>query len=618
MNITAVYHEPKSRYAYAYDKDTLHVRIRTAKDDIDKIDLIWGDQFNHMECRPGSGNWIWNHREAETLEMKKEYTDEFYDYWFVEFRAEWHRVRYVFVLQDGENEILYGSRFKYDLKKNEEKRYGVYNYFNFPFINQEDIHDGPEWVKETVWYQIFAERFCNGDPSLNRDGILEWGSKKTVNNDMIFGGDLKGIQEKLDYLIEMGITGIYFTPIFDAPSTHKYDTEDYFNIDSSFGDNGAFKQLVEEAHKRGIKVMLDAVFNHCGWTHPFWLDVVENGKESKYYDCFFIKNDPVVNFDLWDGKPASRPKSADGRLNYETFAFTTEMPKWNTDHPIVNEHLLEAAKYWVKEYNIDGWRLDVSNEVSHKFWREFKTAVREIKPDLFILGENWDNSYPWLQGDQFDATMNFDFMFGIWDFVGSEGFNHETVNAVGFKNIISHLLVNYPKNVSPFMFNLIDCHDTPRILSVCNNNVDKVKLAYVLQMTFTGSPSIYYGSEIGLPGVGDDNRKCMIWDENKQNVSLKNHVKQLIALRKNNPAFRAVDIQWLYAGEEDNCLIYKKETEGQQVYVIINNGEKDAVIDLPQEMMNVDFEDIYNEKNVQLNNSININPGGFVILKKKR
>ena len=205
------------------------------------------------------------------------------------------------------------------------------------------------------------------------------------------------------------------TPIFESPSSHKYDTTDYFKVDPEFGDNEILGRLVEEAHKEVFRVMLDAVFNHCGFQHPFWQDVLRKGKKSEYYDCFYILDEsmPVFDGEIVDGLPQEVPRE---RLKYRTFAYTPTMPKWNTGNPKVRKYLMDAACYWVEKYHIDGWRLDVSNEVSHDFWREFRKRIKAINPDVYILGENWDNSLPWLQGDQFDAVMNYEFAMPVWNY----------------------------------------------------------------------------------------------------------------------------------------------------------------------------------------------------------
>ena len=490
-------------------------------------------------------------------------------------------------------------------------------------------------MKDTVWYQIFPERFANGDSKLNKSHILPWGSKNEVHNEMHFGGDLQGIMDHLDYIADLGATGIYFTPIFEAPTTHKYDTIDYFKIDPSFGNNETFKTLVKEAHKRGIRVMLDAVFNHCGFKHPYFQDVVKKGMASEYAQCFHLLREPVINFPLNEhGFPKPGHSFKEGMLNYETFAFTPNMPKWRTGNALASEYLLNVATYWIEQYDIDGWRLDVSNEVSHEFWRLFRQRVKAIKPDVFILGENWDDSTTWLKGEQFDSVMNYELTYPIWHLLSTEK-THADFGIEAFKNSISKLLVMYPKNVMPYMFNLLDSHDTSRLKTLLSDDEARVKIAFLLQMSFAGSPSVYYGSEIGLTGVHDGNRQCMVWDETQQNLEMKKHVQTLIWLRKKYRAMKSVDIEWLNPSayvqnngdaytESDirmaddvhtasdslfQVLAYTKKFEDERLMFFINLSSQPLQIKLP-EYMNID---IYNQNKLPENHLIEVKANGWLI-----
>lgn len=579
MNKHAIYHEAKSKYAYAFDNETIHIRLRTAKGDIDQVNLIWGDPFNWRKATENENDnftktHTWVQAKDSPKGMIKDYSDGLYDYWFIAIRPEFKRTRYGFELvkeTDG-NEVryIYGAHGVYDLSVHPEMLYSLNDYYNFPYINEEDVFSAPEWVKDTVWYQIFPERFANGDATLNKPHVQPWGSHKEVTNEMHFGGDLQGVINQLDYIKDLGATGIYFTPIFEAPTTHKYDTIDYFKIDPEFGTNETFKILVEEAHKRGIRVMLDAVFNHCGFKHPYFQDVVKNGLSSNYAQCFHLLREPVINFPInAQGFPAPKGHMPAGALNYETFAFTPNMPKWRTGNPVAEKYLLDVAEYWIKEFDIDGWRLDVSNEVSHDFWRKFKTNVRAIKPDLFILGENWDDSTPWLKGDQFDSVMNYEFTYPVWHLLSPEA-QYSDYGVKAYKENISRLIVSYPKNIAINMFNLLDSHDTSRLHTMLGEDERLVKLAFLLQMSYGGSPSVYYGSEVGLFGVHDGNRQCMVWDENEQNLDLKEHVKRLIEIRKSNVAMKEMDIAFIDLDSDSEILVYTKGKKDDKITFIIN------------------------------------------------
>ncbi len=611
MNLTSIYHEPKSKYAYAYDKKTLHLRIKTAKGDVDSVKVMAVDPFNWVLKSEDPIKYEFDFESIQRSEMKKDYSNSDYDFWFAEIKIDSLRIKYAFVLQKDDEKILYGPYAKETYIEGVENKGQINNYFNFPFINEEDIYKAPDWIKDTIWYQIFPERFAKS----NNNSKLKWDSTKKTSNADFFGGDLQGIIEHLDYLQELGVTGIYFTPIFESPSSHKYDTTDYFKIDPSFGTNEIFKELVKQAHNRNIKVMLDAVFNHCGFYHNFWQDIIKNGRNSEYYECFHILNDPVINFELNEhGGPTRLTEAQQKALNYRTFAFAPYMPKWNTNNEKARKYLLDVAKYWIEEYDIDGWRLDVSNEVSHDFWRAFRKTVKSIKEDVYILGENWDNSYPWLQGDQFDAVMNYEFAYPIWDFIGNVKSKGKQLTSQEFVYSINSLLTNYPKNVTENMFNMIDSHDTSRFLSICDENVEKAKLGYVLQMTFSGAPSIYYGSEVGLVGEGDDCRRCMAWDKEQQNLDLKEHIVKLINIRKTIQATKSVDIKWLDINNESNYIVFKKTSSKDTLYVFINNSEEDITISLNNELKNIILKDVYNNNDIVLKEQINISANGFLLL----
>ncbi|MBA2874868.1 alpha-glycosidase [Thermaerobacillus caldiproteolyticus] len=544
----AIYHRPKDNFAYAYDEKTLHIRLRTKKNDVESVQLIYGDPYEWAD-----GRWQMNRSP-----MKKSGSDELFDYWFISIVPPHRRLRYGFELTAGDERIIYTEKGFYREAPDDDTAY----YFCFPFLNKIDVFQAPEWVKDTVWYQIFPERFANGNESLNPEGTLPWGSEDPTPISF-FGGDFEGIIQHIDHLVELGINGIYLTPIFKAPSNHKYDTIDYFEIDPQFGDKQTFKRLVDLCHEKGIRVMLDAVFNHCGYYFPPFQDVLKNGENSKYKDWFHIRKFPIRT------KP---------RPNYDTFAFTELMPKLNTENPEVKQYLLDVATYWIREFDIDGWRLDVANEVDHQFWREFRQAVKAVKPDVYILGEIWHDSMPWLRGDQFDAVMNYPFTNGALRF-----FAKNEVRASQFANIITNVLHSYPINVNEVSFNLLGSHDTPRMLTVCEGNKQKAKLLFLFQLSFTGTPCIYYGDEIGMTGGQDPGcRKCMIWDEKQQDRNLFEHVQKLILLRKTYRSFGSHgELKFIETNDDTNHLVYTKTYGDETILFIINNSEREINVTLP-------------------------------------
>ncbi|MNS61532.1 Cyclomaltodextrinase [compost metagenome] len=533
MLLEAVYHRPKLNWAYAYDKETIHLRIRTKKGDLTHVYAWTGDKY------------AWD-RTRELVPMRVMASDEMFDYWECNVKPPYRRLKYGFLLQkDSEKLWMTEYEFTPDMPANPDRL------FEIPYINPVDVFTPPAWVKDAVFYQIFPERFANGDPSNDPEGALPWGGKPERDN--FFGGDLQGVIDHLDHLSELGINAIYFTPLFAATTNHKYDTEDYMRIDPQFGDVETLKKLVKLCHDRGIRILLDAVFNHSGGTFAPFLDVKEKGEASKYKDWFHVNSFPL---EVKEGNPT-----------YDAFAFEPHMPKLNTGHPEVKEYLLKVAEYWIKEVGIDGWRLDVANEVDQNFWREFRKVVKKVNPDAYILGEIWHESSPWLQGDQFDAVMNYPFTFAVTDFIVNG-----TLDAGGFASAIAVQLSRYPQQASEVAFNLIDSHDTARLLTLCEGNKDKLKMAAVSLFTYMGTPCIYYGDEIGMDGGHDpDCRKCMVWEPEQQDRELFAFYQRLIQIRKDHPALRTGTIKFLSAGKGESKLAYERRLGDETVIVMLNN-----------------------------------------------
>ncbi|MEK3884682.1 glycoside hydrolase family 13 protein [Paenibacillus sp. PL2-23] len=535
MLLEAIYHRPKQNWAYAYDGQTLHLRVRTKRGDAKLVEVIAGDKY------------AWE-QTVVSVPMRLLSSDELYDYWETSVQPPFRRLRYAFRFlgaASGETVVFTEKGFMNELPDNPHS-----SFFDFPFLNPVDVFEPPAWVKDAVFYQIFPERFANGDPSLDPEGVEAWGGKPTPSN--FFGGDLQGVIDHLDHISELGINAIYFTPLFEATTNHKYDTQDYMKVDPQFGTNEKLKELVDECHKRGIRVLLDAVFNHSGRTFAPFVDAQQNGQDSRYADWFYVREWPLQ---VIDGVPT-----------YETFAFEPLMPKLNTEHPEVKDYLFEVARYWIQEIGIDGWRLDVANEVDHQFWREFRQIVKAVNPEAYILGEIWHDSMMWLQGDQFDAVMNYPFTNAVLDF-----FAYSSIDAASFARAIGTQLAAYPRQVTEAAFNLLDSHDTPRLLTLCGDEVQKLKLAVLFQLTYPGTPCIYYGDEVGLNGGGDpDCRKCMVWEPEGQNHELLRFYKDTIALRHRHEALRSTDMTFLHAGSNDGLLVYERRTGSERLLIAIN------------------------------------------------
>lgn len=541
MNREAIFHRAIPNYVYNYDGNKLHIILRTKKNDVKNVNLVCGDSSEFVDFK-----WIHN-----KVPMVLSGTGELYDYWKAEYKPQYRRLRYCFEISDNETTVYYTEKGFY----NELFDHDVNYHFCFPFLQESDVFTAPKWAKDTVWYQIFPERFANGDERTNPKGVLPWGSEAPLY-DNFFGGDFEGIIQHLDYLTDLGITGIYLTPIFKALTNHKYDTIDYMEIDPQFGTKETFREFIEECHKRGIRVILDAVFNHSGYYFKPFQDTITKGESSEYRDWFYIREDGSVRNSI---------------LSYDTFGFEPAMPKLNTTNEEVTEYLLNVAQYWTSEFNIDGWRLDVASEVDPVFWQKFRRVVKSINPEAYILGEVWHDALPWLNGDKFDAVMNYPYTYAMIDYFGKE-----IISSKEFREKVTDTLFLYPRSVNEAQFNLLDSHDTPRTLTLLDNDKEKMKLMYFFHFTFLGTPCIYYGTEIGMTGGHDpENRKCMVWEEERQDLEMFNFFKDLILLRKEKVAFGSHgSFKFLEEYCTENVVVYERKTDSQKIIFMINNANK--------------------------------------------
>lgn len=571
MNTTAIYHRPESEFAYLYEKDKMHIRLRTARQDVRHVQLLCGDPYTlYKEA------WY-----QQRIEMQKILSTDLHDYWQVSVGAEFRRLSYGFSIESYDGlHVFYGDHGVYPFEQQYLEMNN--NYFRMPYFQEADRFKIPEWAKETVWYQIFPERFANGDVTNDPQKKHAWSSASSavLGEFEFYGGDLRGIINKLPYLADLGISGIYLTPIFKSPTSHKYDTEDYFEIDPHFGTKEDLRELVDKAHRLGIRIMLDAVFNHIGWTSYQFKDAQTKGKASKYYDWFYFEEDSYLNFSY-------------------------HMPKLNTSHPEVIDYLIRVASYWILETDIDGWRLDVANEVDHQFWKKFRVAVKSIKPDVYICGELWHDSQAWLNGDQFDGVMNYPLAKPIQEWLATE-----RLNGYEFLEQFVHAYTRYPKNQNLGMMTLLDSHDTPRIITSAQNDYRKVDMCFALLATTPGSICFYYGSEIYLQGEDDpDNRRCMNWE-----VTPTGNIAQLTQLRKKYPTIG-------YAGEydflsvTDYTIIFKKYSIDETIYFVFHTKGRETV-DVPKEMQGQTFVELIHSQQIPLSEQFQLDEYSYMILKK--
>lgn len=460
----------------------------------------------------------------------------------------------------------------------------------------------PDWVADAVFYQIFPERFANGDSINDPPGVEAWGGKPKVQN--YFGGDLKGIVDHLDYLQDLGINALYLNPIFESNTNHKYHTIDYFKIDRHFGGEKIFKQLLDECHKRGIKLVIDGVFNHTGIDFFAFQDIVKNEKNSKYLKWYDVHSFPVK-------LPPEKP-------NYEAWWGIGELPKLMADNHEVRNYLFDATEYWMK-LGLDGWRLDVPNEMPHDFWIQWRKLVKKINPDAYIVGEIWDDASPWLNGDQFDAVMNYRFRGACVGWIALEN-----RSVFQFDSILTVQRNDYPSEVNYALQNLIGSHDTERFLTLCKGDLAKSKLAALMQMTYVGAPMIYYGDEIGMMGGRDpDCRRTMIWDTLHWNSDLREFYKNVIRIRNENPVFRKGDYRTIIVDGTKNIIAFGRDHESDHAIVILNNSSKcqNFIIDNLRQSSQ-EWYDVLNDKFINLQNGTlpidNISPfSGVILLNRK-
>jgi len=574
MNKHAILHLVEPPYVYGIDENNLIVRIRTAKNDVSKCEIYYKDRYE----------WKTKYNVKE-MELKER--AELFDFYETIISVEGKRYRYLFKITDKAGESIYLNETGLHLNIEEPAEQGA---FQFPFLNSADIYRGVKWAENSIVYQIMPDRFCNGDKNNDPKNVLKWGDKVTTTS--MFGGDLQGIIDKLDYLEDLGINLIYLTPIFLSSTNHKYNTKDYYKIDNTFGDINKAKELVQKCHERNIKIIFDAVFNHCGHDFFAFQDVIKNGESSKYKDWFFIDKFPV---DI-------------EKVNYLTFAEKIyAMPKFNTENEEVRNYLLDIAKYWIAEVKIDGWRLDVCDEVDHSFWREFRKTVKKANPDAIIVGEIQHEAGSWLKGEQLDSIMNYPFKHLCIDF-----FAKRKITAEYFDNQLAFDRSMYMEKINLLLFNLIGSHDTSRFLYEAKEDVKRMLLAAVFQFTYIGIPYIYYGDEVGITGGEDPEcRRCMIWEQNKQNKELLELYKKLIKIRKEEKALVYGEYTSLY--KKDGVLAFKRTLEDEEIFVILNNSDDSHKIDLGREKL--EFDDLILKEQVLIDRYIDIEQNSYKILK---
>jgi cyclomaltodextrinase len=462
--------------------------------------------------------------------------------------------------------------------------------------------DTPEWVTDAVFYEIFPDRFARSE-RVTRTGLNfeDWNSPPTRYG--FKGGDLFGVAEHLDYLQDLGINAIYLTPVFASASNHRYHTYDYLSVDPLLGGDQALRELLDSAHRRGMHVILDGVFNHA--SRGFWQfhQTLENGAGSPYVDWFYFDPDHLSGSKHWGAYPSTQEEEnirRDGSLRaigYQGWWNMPGLPKFNTQTPAVREFLFGVAEHWIK-FGIDGWRLDVPGEIDDdSFWQEFRHRVRALNPDAYLVGELWHDARRWLQGDQFDASMNYLLSTAcLGFFTGNHLDLHEALKAGGYQGYLQALdaegfasridanLGLYSPEVNRVELNLLDSHDTPRFLTCARGDANSLKLAWMFVFSFPGAPCIFYGDEVGLAGRQDpDCRQPFPWEASRWNADLRGFVKELTAVRRSHAALRRGDHECLYS--DRGMYAFRRWLDREVILIALNAAEtaQSVEIDLSAE-----------------------------------
>ena len=535
MEYSAIFHDMDKRFCYAIEKDLFVIRVQVKKDDMKEIILHYEDKYIPMEREDT----------RKTIVMKKVATSQFHDYYEAQVRMHLICLRYFFEFTDVQGEKVYYGNYEFD-KESITNRDRM---FDCPQnLREEEMFEVPDWAANKVVYQIFPSRFAASQPV---DKKLWYKAPITPMDDL--HGDLRGIIDHLDHIQDLGIDVIYMTPSFKSDSCHKYDTIDYYEIDPSFGTKEDLKELVQKAHDRGMKVVMDAVFNHTGKEFFAFKDILEKGEKSKYLDWYYIDELPLK------GKWGEIP-------NFLCFGYYGGMPKLNLKNPEVEKYITDVACYWIRECDIDGWRLDVGDEISHFFWKRFRRAIKAVKKDMLIIGEIWHYAGDFLEGDEWDTVMNYPFYLNLIDLLADE-----KISVSQFVQNLGYLKGRLHKKCYPLMWNLIDSHDTARFLHLCKDNKKKQHLAAAFQLLLPGMPMIYYGDEYAMPGANDpDCRRGMYWDEEYQDKEMFEWYKRLLQVRKAHTCIVEGELVEAITRDEDETIVLIRKNGEETIALIFN------------------------------------------------
>ena len=572
MELSSILHYLNESFHYKVDDNHYILKIITKKNDCTKVRIGFMEKYFREKNMPGIPSEVFyvdckkvasTSRndyyegiipEKITLHGVNKKIDDFQNVCDnQEVAKHFDSMRY---LENQDIEMIACAYFFLLENENEKKYYGNYKFYDHEptdtmsmfimVLHQENASyfKTPSWAKGAIIYQIFPERFAPTDLQYS----LSWNQVPMQSNTRT-NGSIKGIEQQIPYLKDLGIDAIYLTPIFLANSSHRYDSVDYMVIDPLLGSKEEFKSLVQKLHENGIKIILDLVFNHTSTQFFAFKDILQKQDKSKYKDWYFIKKFPV------EMKLPS---------DYLSFSFYPGMPKLNTHNKDCRKYLFNVSRYYLEEFHIDGYRLDVANEVTHDFWKAFRKLCKSINPDCLIMGEIWYDSSTYLRGDEFDSIMNYTYFDAIRGLLTNKFSIEEFITIIERERGESSLTYYHNSNI------LVGSHDTDRIYNAINHDKNKFIQAMTLLFTLPGSPILYYGDEKMMEGGNDpDCRRGMIFDEKYHQDSF-NLVKKLIELKK-LPCLKYGDIKFF---ETKEYLKFKRFINGESIYIILNFKDK--------------------------------------------
>jgi glycosidase len=543
MNHAAIAHTPDSRFCYALAPGRFLFRIQTGRDDLNSVRIHFRDKYLPLRILDT----------RRVTQMKRVAQDASHDYYEVELNFSLVCLRYYFELTDKLGNTVYYANCRFLSSPPED----IERMFDCPqTMREEQMFHMPDWAANKVIYQIFPSRFAS-----SQDVPEELWYKVPADARTDLHGDLRGVISRLPYIRDLGVDVIYMTPIFHSRSSHKYDTIDYYAIDPGFGSEQDLIELVDKAHAMGMKVVLDAVFNHTSVEFFAFRDVREKGEESRYRHWYYLNGKPN-----WNGgfiKP-----------NYKCFGYFGGMPRVNLQNPETADYFTNVALYWMRKTHIDGWRLDVADEIAQTFWQKFRTAIKREFPGALIVGEVWHYAGDFLQGDTWDSVMNYPFNNAVVDFVANQD-----LKASEFLDELGFLRGNYHNAVHPVLWNLIGSHDTPRFLHRCGEDKRRMRLAAALQLLLPGMPMIYYGDEAGMTGGPDpDCRRGMAWDSRYRDEAMTDWYRRLIRVRKENPCILEGELSQ-QADDASGIITMVRNVPGKTLVLLFHG--KDGDVGLP-------------------------------------